>query len=71
MTKARGKMWKTLSSKRKRIKESRLRRTATSTLGYIARYRENKTKILNQLRELLRDESFYVRNTACKHIRRN
>jgi HEAT repeat protein len=54
--------------KTKRIKESRLRRTATSTLGYIARYRENKTKTLNQLKELLRDESFYVRNTACVAI---
>ena len=46
-------------------KESRLRRTATSSLGYIARYRENKTKIINRLKDLLHDESFYVRNTAC------
>jgi hypothetical protein len=34
-------------------------------LGYIARYRENKTKIPNRLKDLLHDESFYVRNTAC------
>ena len=45
--------------------ESRLRRTATSSLGYIARYRENRTKIINRLKDLLHDESFYVRNTAC------
>jgi aminopeptidase N len=49
----------------KRIEESRLKRSATSSLGYLGRYRENKTKIIQQLKALLRDESFYVRNTAC------
>lgn len=54
--------------KAKDTKDSRLRRTCASALGYIARYRENKTKILDKLKELLDDESFYVRNTACVAI---
>jgi HEAT repeat protein len=51
--------------KTKFAEESRLRRTATSVLGYIARSREKKTQIVNRLNELLQDRSFYVRNTAC------
>jgi HEAT repeat protein len=48
--------------------ESRLRRSVTSVLGYLGRFAENKTKIVEQLKELLYDESFYVRNTACVAI---
>jgi aminopeptidase N len=51
--------------KAKNTEESRLRRTATSALGYLGRYAENKTKIIEQLKSLLQDDSFYVRNTAC------
>jgi HEAT repeat protein len=51
--------------KAKDTDESRLRRTATSALGYLGRYTENKTKIIEQLKSLLHDDSFYVRNTAC------
>jgi aminopeptidase N len=50
------------------VKETRLKRTAASALGYIARYTENKSNIINRLKELLHDESFYVRNTACVAI---
>ncbi|MPZ06064.1 MAG: hypothetical protein GEU26_06540 [Nitrososphaeraceae archaeon] len=51
--------------KAKNTEESRLRRTATSALGYLGRYAENKTKIIEQLKSFLQDDSFYVRNTAC------
>jgi aminopeptidase N len=59
---------KIIVEKTKDMKESRLRRAATSALGYLARYSENRTKIINRLKELLHDESFYVRNTACVAI---
>ena len=52
----------------KDMKESRLRRAAASTLGYIARYEKNNTKVIDQLKELLYDDSVYVRNTACVAI---
>jgi aminopeptidase N len=48
--------------------ESRLKRNTTSALGYLGRYAENKTKIIEQLKEQLYDESFYIRNTACVAI---
>jgi len=50
------------------VKESRLKRTATSSLGYMARYEKNRSKIVNHLIELLHDESLYVRNSACVAI---
>jgi len=49
----------------KRTEESRLRRSAVSSLGYVGRYKENKERIVQELKALLSDESFYVRNTAC------
>jgi aminopeptidase N len=52
----------------KSVKESRLRRAATSSLGYIARYDKNSAKVVDHLKELLYDESVYVRNTACVAI---
>jgi aminopeptidase N len=51
--------------KARTAKESRLKRTATSSLGYIARNQQDKSKIIDQLKELLSDESVYVRNSAC------
>lgn len=51
--------------KMRKTKESRLKRSAASALGYLGRYKEDKTKIIQELIGLLNDESFYVRNTAC------
>lgn len=57
-----------LIEKTKTVKESRLKRTATSSLGYMARYGKNRSNIVNRLIELLHDESLYVRNSACAAI---
>lgn len=51
--------------KLRKNKDSRLKRSAASALGYLGRHKENKTKIIQELKDLLVDESFYVRNTAC------
>jgi HEAT repeat protein len=51
--------------KMRKTKESRLKRSAASALGYLGRHKKTKTKIIKELQELLFDESFYVRNTAC------
>ncbi len=54
--------------KTKHITESRLRRNIASVLGYLGRYTKDKSKIIELLKKLQHDESFYVRNTACVAI---
>jgi hypothetical protein len=44
--------------------ESRLRQTATSSLGYIAKYHKERANIINNLIHLLNDDSIHIRNTA-------
>jgi aminopeptidase N len=44
--------------------ESRLRQTATSSLGYIAKYHKERANIFNNLVNLLDDDSIHIRNTA-------
>lgn len=44
--------------------DARVRQSATSALGYLARYHEDKRNIIDHLKNMLRDESIHVRNTA-------
>jgi len=44
--------------------DARVRQSATSALGYLARYHEDKKNIIDHLENMLRDESIHVRNTA-------
>jgi aminopeptidase N len=44
--------------------EARLRQAATSALGYVARYHNERTNIVSHLKGLLNDRSIHVRNTA-------
>jgi aminopeptidase N len=53
-----------LIEKSKTGNDARVRQTATSALGYLARYHENKMNIIIHLKSLLNDESIHIRNTA-------
>ena len=44
--------------------ESRLRQTAASALGYVAKYHKERTNIIDHLKTLLNDESIHIRNTS-------
>jgi aminopeptidase N len=54
----------TLIEKSKIGNDARVRQTATSALGYLARYRKERTNIIGHLKSLLNDESIHIRNTA-------
>jgi aminopeptidase N len=44
--------------------EGRIRQTATSALGYLARNYKDRTSIITHLKELLNDGSIHIRNSA-------
>ena len=44
--------------------ESGLRQTATSALGYVAKYHKDRTNTIEHLKTLLEDQSIHVRNTS-------
>lgn len=55
---------KILIEKSKRGNDDRIRQTAASALGYIARYYKDRIGIVTHLKGLLNDGSIHIRNTA-------